>query len=266
MATNSWWNIVRANSLAIIVAVFSPSGVVQILRGTRSPYSVSTFPLISELEPVADQSWSLGFSRGAYIARRSITITIESHSHFQCRIYTSSLAGMLHAVGLLPAGNLQQVPFAYRIYKAGKNPESREFKKTFSVDVTIDFIGVWYVSALSILPQGSLGGQGHRLICWLRSQGAPARHSLYHDASIQTCFMSWWTTRQVPSQLLGLTPQSGERCHWESKATCRLQQESKPTCRCRGSLVRCMYTPILRSISLIYYIVRDVIVVRLFSS
>ena len=75
-------------------------------------------------------------------------ITIESHSHFQCRIYTSSLAGMLHRVGLLPAGNFQQVPFAYKTYKGGKDSESEAFKNALSREVTIDFIGVWYVSVL----------------------------------------------------------------------------------------------------------------------
>jgi hypothetical protein len=55
---------------------------------------------------------------------------------------------MLHKVGLLPAGNFQQVPFAYKMYARADNvgwEESTEFKKTFSVDVEIEFVGVWYV-------------------------------------------------------------------------------------------------------------------------
>ena len=57
---------------------------------------------------------------------------------------------MLRKVGLLPLGNLQQVPFAYRMYKrVGKHKidQSKEFKSSFSMDVPIEFIGVWYVSA-----------------------------------------------------------------------------------------------------------------------
>ena len=48
---------------------------------------------------------------------------------------------------MLPAGNHQQVPFAYKMYtredKAGWD-QSTAFKKAFSVDVEVEFIGVWY--------------------------------------------------------------------------------------------------------------------------
>lgn len=55
---------------------------------------------------------------------------------------------MLHKVGLLPAGNHQQVPFAYKMYARADDvgwEQSGEFKKAFSVEVPIEFIGVWYV-------------------------------------------------------------------------------------------------------------------------
>ena len=55
---------------------------------------------------------------------------------------------MLHKVGLLPAGNFQQVPFAYKMYTRADSvgwEQSTEFKKAFSVDVEIEFVGVWYV-------------------------------------------------------------------------------------------------------------------------
>ncbi|KAH9953351.1 hypothetical protein BC827DRAFT_1146310 [Russula dissimulans] len=72
-----------------------------------------------------------GFSRGAYTAR--------------------ALAGMLHKVGLLSKDNFEQIPFAYRIYKA-KDDSSRDiadrFKKTFAREVIIDFLGVWYVDTV----------------------------------------------------------------------------------------------------------------------
>lgn len=55
---------------------------------------------------------------------------------------------MLHKVGLLPAGNYQQVPFAYKMYARDDYvgwEQSTEFKKAFAVDVPIEFIGVWCV-------------------------------------------------------------------------------------------------------------------------
>jgi Uncharacterized alpha/beta hydrolase domain (DUF2235) len=55
---------------------------------------------------------------------------------------------MLHKVGLLPSDNFEQVPFAYKMYQRTDEVGwelSNEFKKAFSINVTIDFIGVWYV-------------------------------------------------------------------------------------------------------------------------
>ncbi|KAJ8487602.1 hypothetical protein ONZ51_g4075 [Trametes cubensis] len=68
-----------------------------------------------------DKICLFGFSRGAYTAR--------------------AVAGMVHKVGLLPACNHQQVPFAYKMFTP------------FSIDVHIDFIGVWdTVSSVGIIP------------------------------------------------------------------------------------------------------------------
>ncbi|KAF9483555.1 hypothetical protein BDN70DRAFT_990260 [Pholiota conissans] len=84
-----------------------------------------------------DKICIFGFSRGAYTAR--------------------SLAGMLHKVGLLPAGNFQQVPFAYKMYARADEigwEQSTEFKKAFAVDVPIEFIGVWdTVDSVGIIPK-----------------------------------------------------------------------------------------------------------------
>ncbi|KAF9515853.1 hypothetical protein BS47DRAFT_723712 [Hydnum rufescens UP504] len=68
-----------------------------------------------------DRICMFGFSRGAYTAR--------------------ALAGMLYTVGLLPPGMVEQVDFAYSIYKEGRR--SHTYKKAFSRTVTIEFIGVW---------------------------------------------------------------------------------------------------------------------------
>ncbi|CAE6520488.1 unnamed protein product [Rhizoctonia solani] len=82
-----------------------------------------------------DRICLFGFSRGAYTAR--------------------ALAGMLHKVGLLPPGNAEQIPFAYQMYKrtdlAGFQ-QSAGFKKAFSREVKIEFMGVWdTVSSVGLL-------------------------------------------------------------------------------------------------------------------
>ncbi|KDR83174.1 hypothetical protein GALMADRAFT_56796 [Galerina marginata CBS 339.88] len=84
-----------------------------------------------------DRICIFGFSRGAYTAR--------------------CLAGMIHKVGLLPAYNHQQVPFAYKMYTTTDDvgwKQSNAFKKTFSIDVDIEFLGVWdTVNAVGLIPR-----------------------------------------------------------------------------------------------------------------
>lgn len=84
-----------------------------------------------------DKICILGFSRGAYTAR--------------------CLAGMVHKVGLLPPRNLQQIYFAYQFYaddsKEGWKASS-DFKATFSIDVSIYFMGVFdSVASVGIIPR-----------------------------------------------------------------------------------------------------------------
>ena len=81
----------------------------------------------------------LGFSRGSYTAR--------------------ALTGMLHTVGLLYKDNVEQVgdifcrkfqtsecrlqvEFAYGLY-VKRDPLTAKFKKSFSRDVKVEFMGVW---------------------------------------------------------------------------------------------------------------------------
>ncbi|KAJ6483330.1 hypothetical protein C8R45DRAFT_904567 [Mycena sanguinolenta] len=84
-----------------------------------------------------DRICIFGFSRGAYTAR--------------------SLAGMLHKVGLLPVCNHQQVPFAYKMFTRTDDigwQQSNAFKKAFSIDVPIEFIGVWdTVNSVGLIPK-----------------------------------------------------------------------------------------------------------------
>lgn len=56
---------------------------------------------------------------------------------------------MIHKVGLLPPNNGEQIPFAYKMYLRTDTigwEQSNEFKRTFSNNVDIEFIGVWYIS------------------------------------------------------------------------------------------------------------------------
>jgi hypothetical protein len=88
---------------------------------------------------------------------------------------------MLRKVGLLPLGNLQQIPFAYKMYKQKDEfiKEAEEFKSTFSTDVRIDFVGVWYVSAFSSnakTQRKKIGLQGYCFVSWRRSREITASH------------------------------------------------------------------------------------------
>jgi hypothetical protein len=65
---------------------------------------------------------------------------------------------MIHKVGLLPLWNIQQVPFAYKMYTRANERgwrQSNLFKKTFSIDVDIEFVGVWlvYPLCMDLLPR-----------------------------------------------------------------------------------------------------------------
>ncbi|KAG5644333.1 hypothetical protein DXG03_008692 [Asterophora parasitica] len=64
---------------------------------------------------------------------------------------------MLHKVGLLPADNYQQVPFAYKMYTRTDTlgwEQSDAFKETFSADVDIEFMGVWdTVDSVGLIPR-----------------------------------------------------------------------------------------------------------------
>ena len=99
--------------------------IVHLIRSLRT----QSYHIRSDRE--GDKICLFGFSRGAFTAR--------------------ALAGMLQKVGLLPRCNREEVPFAYEMY--AKNDEegwrlSEQFKRTFSTDVKINFLGVWYVIQL----------------------------------------------------------------------------------------------------------------------
>lgn len=67
------------------------------------------------------------------------------------------LAGMLHKVGLLPAHNRAQIPFAYKFYKDDTLEGwkmSYEFKRAFCIDISVHFIGVFdSVASVGLIPR-----------------------------------------------------------------------------------------------------------------
>ncbi|KAI0829012.1 hypothetical protein BC628DRAFT_1337562 [Trametes gibbosa] len=97
---------------------------------------MSGYEFLMQNYEAGDKICLFGFSRGAYTAR--------------------ALAGMLHKVGLLPPDNFQQIPFAYKMYSRTDAlgwKQSTAFKKAFSIDVDIEFIGVWdTVCSVGVIP------------------------------------------------------------------------------------------------------------------
>jgi len=87
-----------------------------------------------------------GFSRGAYVARWCALLRYFWDAEFTDGLRIS-LAGMLNKVGLLPAANVQQVSHAYHLYKKADTESNWKtcnlFKRTFCIDVDIQFLGVW---------------------------------------------------------------------------------------------------------------------------
>ncbi|KAF9269485.1 hypothetical protein L218DRAFT_850151 [Marasmius fiardii PR-910] len=160
-----------------------------------------------------DRICIFGFSRGAYTAR--------------------SLAGMIHKVGLLPADNWQQVPFAYKMYTRTDQPgweQSNAFKKAFSVDVTIDFVGVWdTVDSVGLIPKRLPFTTSNTIIRTFRhaisldERRAKFKANLWNQPDDEECKLgtTCQRTREVPRESI-----SSER--QELKRKTRLE-DSKPT-------------------------------------
>ncbi|KAF8349608.1 hypothetical protein F5887DRAFT_878546 [Amanita rubescens] len=130
--------------------------------GTYTTPEIAT-PFMSNISKILDEmlAWNLDahvmggyeFLMQNYIAGDRICIFGFSRGSYTAR----SLAGMVHKVGLLPADNRQQVPFAYKMYTRTDSvgwDQSNGFKKAFSVDVPIHFVGVWdTVDSVGVIPK-----------------------------------------------------------------------------------------------------------------
>ena len=81
---------------------------------------------------------------------------------------------MVQKVGLLPAHNFEQLPFAYAMYQRQDKKGVKEtlmFKRAFSIDVRITFLGVWYVAqAIGRPPDSSLSRDTVESVGWSNSK------------------------------------------------------------------------------------------------
>lgn len=90
-----------------------------------------------------DRICLFGFSRGAYTARALAGMLHKVRTRPPNATY---VADIFLQVGLLPMGNEEQLPFAWKHYKDGSEEgrkQAEEFKLTFSRDIDISFVGVW---------------------------------------------------------------------------------------------------------------------------
>ncbi|KAF8883579.1 hypothetical protein BD779DRAFT_829377 [Infundibulicybe gibba] len=142
-----------------------------------------------------DRICLFGFSRGAYTAR--------------------SLAGMIHKVGLLTPCNHQQVPFAYKMFTRTDDigwEQSNAFKKAFSIDVDIEFIGVWdTVNSVGLIPKRLPFTSSNTSI-------KTFRHALALDEHRAKFTANFWNKPDLREQNLSVTDQKPKKnhSHWES--------------------------------------------------
>ncbi|KAF8190874.1 hypothetical protein BJ912DRAFT_965013 [Pholiota molesta] len=141
-----------------------------------------------------DRICIFGFSRGAYTAR--------------------GLAGMIHKVGLLPACNHQQVPFAYKMYTNATEEgwkQSNAFKKAFSVDVPIEFVGVWdTVNSVGLIPRRLPFTTSNTIV-------RTFRHAVALDERRAKFKANLWNRPTAKETTLGVDGQKPEKKHKEHK-------------------------------------------------
>jgi uncharacterized protein (DUF2235 family) len=124
--------------------LLSTGGYEFLMENCRLRHNRPSHGLIVSPDRTNDKICIFGFSRGAYTAR-ALAGMIHKVDSIDKR--SSDFAQTFPQVGLLPAGNSQQVPFAYRMYtrddKDGRM-QSQQFKEAFSMDIRVEFLGVWY--------------------------------------------------------------------------------------------------------------------------
>ncbi|KAI0308384.1 hypothetical protein B0F90DRAFT_1682382 [Multifurca ochricompacta] len=131
--------------------------------GTYTIPEVAT-PLMARIQKSIDMA--IGNHLDAHVMGGYEFLMEQYHAEDKICIFGFSRAGMIHKfiirsaakqVGLLPAGNHQQIPFAYKMFTRDDEvgwSQSTVFKKSFSVDVEIEFVGVWdTVCSVGLIPR-----------------------------------------------------------------------------------------------------------------
>ncbi|KAF8718271.1 hypothetical protein AX14_011954 [Amanita brunnescens Koide BX004] len=175
--------------------------------GTYLPTSSWIAPLTAKISRIFDEmlAWSLGahvisgyeFLMENYVAGDRICIFGFSRGAYTAR----SLAGMIHKVGLLPKDNYQQLPFAYKMYSRTDSvgwDQSNGFRKSFSVDVPIEFVGVWdTVDSVGYIPKRLPFTTSNTII-------RTFRHAVSLDERRAKFKMNLWNTPTKDEEKLGL--------------------------------------------------------------
>ncbi|KAK2462564.1 hypothetical protein APHAL10511_005407 [Amanita phalloides] len=141
-----------------------------------------------------DRICIFGFSRGAYTAR--------------------SLAGMIHKIGLLPADNHQQVPFAYKMYTRTDTigwDQSKAFKTAFSVHVPIEFIGVWdTVDSVGLIPKRLPFTTSNTIVKTFRHAVSLDEHRVKFKANL-------WNRPTKEEEKMGMCHEELQRCKMDEE-------------------------------------------------
>ncbi|KAF8323257.1 hypothetical protein DL93DRAFT_2070873, partial [Clavulina sp. PMI_390] len=141
-----------------------------------------------------DRICVFGYSRGAYTAR--------------------ALCGFLHAIGVLPKWNTQQVDYAYQIWKSGDQLACAYYKGMMASDVDIEFLGcfdtVASVGALipRVLPFSTHNGKTRvfRHALSLDEYRSKFRQETWHYSLPTKTFslQDWiWDTATYPMRYIG---------------------------------------------------------------
>lgn len=170
------------------------SNIIDMMVGTHfDAHVMEGYEFLMESYQAGDKICLFGFSSGAYTAR--------------------ALAGMLHKVGLLPRCNHQQVQFAYEMYSRDDREgwrQSRAFKKAFSIDVNVEFVGVWdTINCIGIVPRRLPFTRSNNKIRYFR-------HALSLDEQRARFIPSFWhqtieTNNDTQAVRQGETPHTCEK-------------------------------------------------------
>ncbi|TFK26835.1 hypothetical protein FA15DRAFT_754691 [Coprinopsis marcescibilis] len=154
-----------------------------------------------------DRICIFGFSRGAYTAR--------------------CLAGMIHKVGLLPTCNHQQVPFAYKMYTkpdAWGWKQSNAFKKAFSIDVDIEFLGVWdTVNSVGLIPRRLPFSTSNNIV-------RTFRHAIALDERRAKFKANMWNRPTQDEAHLGITEQKLAKVQKKAEKESKKKKKSVHDC------------------------------------